>query len=241
MDQLRKKLSDFTETPPSRVWTAVEAALEQEMPVLSQKLGDYSVTPPAVVWRKIESGLQKKKEPARIILFRNKLTRIAAAAVILFAVFLGVRLFTPTAETNVITAVPELPGAAQPLQSGEEEKPAVENNDSPMVKRSAEKKERVVARTADKTSRAKRYEKKPVAVKTFRYTTMSNEEGETVRLSKKVAPVFNCAEAKIKTLSYYCRENIKLMQEKIGSSISPSTDFAGLIDLIKTLEDNQQP
>jgi hypothetical protein len=71
------------------------------------------------------------------------------------------------------------------------------------------------------------------------YITIADGDGNKVRLSKKAFTVFNCAENSTSTDYQRCKENILLMQQKMSASLlSPSGDFGGLIDLIKSLEEN---
>ncbi|MFN2457447.1 MAG: hypothetical protein ABR502_04525 [Chitinophagaceae bacterium] len=73
-----------------------------------------------------------------------------------------------------------------------------------------------------------------------RYTTYTNENGNTVRLSKKLYPVFDCADKSTALSNKRCKENIQSLQRKMASSaISPSNDFASIIDMIKSLEKEQ--
>ncbi|HYH16025.1 MAG TPA: hypothetical protein VD794_12425, partial [Flavisolibacter sp.] len=75
---------------------------------------------------------------------------------------------------------------------------------------------------------------------TKRYTVVAKEDGQIVRLSQKAYAVFDCAVKGVAQKSENCKENIETMQAKMATSmISPTTDFAGLIDMIKTLEENK--
>jgi hypothetical protein len=69
---------------------------------------------------------------------------------------------------------------------------------------------------------------------------MAKDDGHTVRLSKKAFTVFDCAENSAPHNKERCKENIQLMQQKMAASmLSPSGDFGGLIDMIKSLEENE--
>jgi hypothetical protein len=73
-----------------------------------------------------------------------------------------------------------------------------------------------------------------------RYLTMANDNGKKVRLSKKVASVFDCADNAASSKSIRCKESIESLQQKMSASlVSPSGDFSGLIDMIKSLEENK--
>ena len=68
---------------------------------------------------------------------------------------------------------------------------------------------------------------------------MANDKGKVVRLSKKVIPVFNCADNYKSSNNLACKENIELLQHKMATSlISASADFGGLVDLLKDLKEN---
>lgn len=232
MDQLRHKLFDYTESPPPGVWSKVESALDQDLPGISKKLSAFSSPPPPGLWSKIESGLNNSGRPSKVLPLR-KLIRIAAAAVILVAVFMTVRLFAPDSDKDQITSVPE-PQTTSPAAEPSD-KP-----DTPYGEDPVEKKDPGIAKSFVKTPIQRAANKNAVSAKKTRYTTMSNDDGQTVRLSKKIAPVFDCAGGKMKSISARCKEDIKALQEKIGSSFtSPSADFSGLIDILKSLEGDQ--
>ena len=82
-------------------------------------------------------------------------------------------------------------------------------------------------------------ESKPERTVPDRYTTIENGKGKVVRLSKKVIPLFNCAGDMASFDNVSCKENIQILQHKMAtSSLSTSADFAGLIDMLKDLKEN---
>ena len=82
--------------------------------------------------------------------------------------------------------------------------------------------------------------KNSIAFASNRYVTIADDDGKKVRVSKKAYNVLNCAENRAALNNVRCKENIEAMQQKMSASLlSSSGDFAGLIDMIKSLEENK--
>ncbi len=230
-DQLQQRLLNFTAEPPGQVWDAVRSELDQQMPGISHKLSEYGTQPPKQLWEKIESGLEKPSVFSVIPFYRKRAAKLMAAAVILLAVFLGVR------------SMVNFSGQEKPITSFEnniQEEAVRSTIDSPTEHSDVDETKATRTTTVERNPSKKAVSASVASLNKNRYITVSNEDGRQVRLSKKIVPVFDCAGDKIKVKGMRCREDIKSLQEKIGSSFtSPSADFAGLIDMLKSLEENR--
>ncbi len=228
-DQLQNRLFQYAEEPPAKVWKDIEYALDEGSAVLSRRLENFEAAPPPSAWQHIEASLQPSPQTNTRQVPVRKIFRYAAAAVVLFVVVSGVRYLVNMPEKEKISVVQKqeaapAPSAAAPDTEEITEAPAIVSK-QPVKK---------LTRSAPNESAIQ-----PRKINGNRYVTVENDEGQQVRLSKKVVPVFDCAEAKVRA-SKRCQDNIRELQEKIGSAFtSPSADFAGLMDMIKSLEKQQ--
>jgi hypothetical protein len=225
-DQLHTRLEQYSENPPAGVWEGVSAALDEEMPAFAQKLRSFEAVPPGKTWETITAELPVTKVRS---MYPKRMFQYAAAAVILIAAILAVRMV-------VNTPVKEEVSYVEPART---EKENTTVPPAPADTKTATPEPRQPARpTREKNTQPATIAKTLQQPKGNRYVTVSNDDGKKVRLSKKVAPVFDCAEAK-RTASKICQENIRSLQEKVGASISVTSDFAALVEMIKSLEKQQ--
>ena len=233
------KLLQFEVKPPVEMWAAIETELDQQagLPTL-EKMVSFEATPPEKVWQQIEKTISKNEQPEKIISFkRGGWIRYAAAAVILAIVAFGVITYGLQREDNELADQKNNVGL--PIDHSnrtsvnasndqkEQEKDKTLKQPSPSGSHSSAKQENTVSHSST-----------PAPSK--RYLTVAMDNGEKVRLSKKVLPVFECADNATAIIRKRCKENIESLQQKMASTLaSPTTDFAGLVDMIKTLEENQ--
>jgi hypothetical protein len=230
--QLNKRLSDYEVNPPSGVWFALEKELDQ-LPQynLQERLADYKEVPPSALWNKIDQTLSKQaSEIKHTIPFNKVWLRYAAAAAILISVAVSIRMFvTNDHDTNLASYKTTESSKKRSTPKVEEPKniSAAPNSSNHTKAPENIDIEKQTATSNNNTKSAKRY------------LTFAKENGQTVRLSKKVFPVFNCADKATASVQKRCKEDIESLQQKMANSLTaPTTDFAGLIDMIKTLEEN---
>ena len=228
------KLLQFEANPPAEMWAAIEAELDQHttLPTL-EKLVTFEATPPAQVWEQIERSIVTTPATEKIVSFkRYGWVRYAAAAVILMAVAFTVITFGLQKEDKKLATQHN----SDNNTTGPSDNTAVitnkGNEDQGMTQRKSPLSNTQSTRETQDT-------KTKTTTPSKRYMTVAMDNGETVRLSKKVLPVFECADNATANIRKRCKENIENLQQKMASSLaSPTTDFAGLIDMIKTLEEN---
>ncbi|MEJ7913359.1 MAG: hypothetical protein WKF70_09410 [Chitinophagaceae bacterium] len=235
--QLNHKLHQFEEVPPSGNWEAIAHALDEGEYQLGKKLYHYESTAPQAIWTNIENVLGSNTVPGNIKPFytryRQVLKYVAAAALLVLVASL-ITLFLNKdndASTDLARQAPleEPSGGATPGGQTSIAIDQVESNVSTLQ-------ENKTNATPDNNRSAARAS----VGKTNRYLTMDNEEGDKVRLSRKAYTVFNCAENNNSINYKRCKENIELMQQKMSASLlSPSGDFGGLIDILKSLEEKE--
>lgn len=232
--QLQHKLLQFEATPPKDAWLAIEDRLNN-IPT-QERLYDFEAAPPAAAWNAIEASLDNASIPETetIPLTQNKWFRYAAAATILGVVALGILTFAIQKPDTII--------AKQPLLKQEQAAPAAakaapapsafNNNDD--AETITPIKEESISIPASSSAQNQ------TTTITKRYKVVAKEDGQIVRLSQKAYAVFDCAVKGAAQRGENCKENIQTMQAKMATSMASSTtDFAGLIDMIKTLEENK--
>ncbi len=233
--QLNHRLQQFEETPPAGTWEAIAHSLDQEEYLVGKKLFNYESAPSLAVWTNIDKMLGNTTTMKTIpssTKYRQVLKYAAAAALLLLvASLITLFLNKNNASSDLASQAPleEPSGGATP--GGQT---SIVNDDvEPATSTPQEN------ATNPPIAGSKSLMRAPGG-KTNRYLTMDNEEGGKVRLSRKAYTVFNCAENNNSINYKRCKENIELMQQKMSASLlSPSGDFGGLIDILKSLEEKE--
>jgi hypothetical protein len=238
-NEFQNKLRNYEATPPEKIWPLILTELDEPADRNLERLYNFEAQPDGKVWDKITEQLNADtNEESKVIPFYKKYYKafrygFAAAILITFAIGISL-LFTKNSSDIAINPAKvdtgQTPVSSTSSVSGGEGKAnsAVNNLTGNHSKKAGD-------RTTDKNDMVVRENKDPLN----RYTTMSNEKGKVVRLSKKVVPVFNCADNTQASNNQNCKENIQTLQRKMATSlVSPTTDFAGLIDMLKDLKEN---
>jgi hypothetical protein len=218
-EALKNKLENFEAEPSPKVWQEVQNALEDEQYTLREKLLSYQQQPPADLWGKIETSLGNDAEVINIKRNHNPFFKYAMIAAALFLAVIAINLLIKPKHKNEVAVT-------KPSDTGHQQKteiPAVVSLPSkPKVE------------PATNTALASN-----IKDTSARYLTVSHDDGTKVRLSKKIYPVINCAENTGSANWSKCKENIQALQAKMATSVSASgTDFGGLMDMLKDLEEN---
>jgi len=243
-NQWSHKLKNFEVTPPSGVWSAIEEELNQAIPhSFSEKLRSFEAAPPPhSSWNKIALFLdQKNVDKKPIIKGKIQWLRYAAAAAVVVAIAGGIVFFNTGRTENAValqsdnsTHFNESKSPGYPQIKSEDKAVKAESKNFGQDERSV-----VISKEAA-SEKDVAIAKKTTPSLTKRYLTLAMENGEKVRLSKKVFPVFECADNATASIRKRCKESIENLQQKMANTLtSPSTDFAGLIDMIKSLEENK--
>jgi hypothetical protein len=243
-NQLQHRLSNLEVDPTTGMWDAITDALEDQTSATAGKLQHFEAAPKAHLWQQIEKDLdtdsetQTHKIPAYKRLEQPLRYGGAVAILVLVAatiVFLLNKETTPGkfAQQPTIT----LPSQKQP-HSGKATDPL---SNSSKASPSAASGKASVSNNNEHTPGDEAEDEKGSAQRSTssRYLTVATEEGTPIRLSKKVFPVFDCAEHSTAIKRHQCKENIEALQKMASSLASPSGDFASLMDMIKTLEENR--
>jgi hypothetical protein len=232
--ELQDKLLHFTATPPERCWHALEEAIEHHNPAYVQRLSDYEQTPATHNWEAIADGLTTVNRPATVLSpahFRfpaKMMVAVAVVAVLAFGIF---QIINSSSLTGASKA-----GTAKHLPPGTESKGLQE-----VMPKGADNSgldQQLEMTISQEASRDTAQVTREAKLKPSRYVTINNDEGKKVRLSKKAYTLMACAENSTAINYNNCKETIQMMQQKMSASlISPSGDFSGLVDMVRSVEE----
>lgn len=256
---IQNKLNNYEPVPPDGVWNRINAALdENEEHLLADRILNYAPAPPSGNWEKISRLLDVNKVPGVVLPFykkyRKPLKYTGAAAVIAFLAILTSLLISK----KTISEVPLQPSvvAKEALQSntpGERNQEEAETNSRSATQVFASN-TRTSADRIRKTNQLgiqshsagtlallnnilpKTVQRKNSITndsRTEHYMIYSDEEGNAVRLPKKLFNAFACPVEQVS-----CKQKLKRIQEKIAAS-AQSADFAGILEIVNSLQENQ--
>ena len=254
-DSLHDKLFHYEEQPPKRTWEAVENALNN--PSFEQRLHDHQQNPPLDLWNRIEHELEAG---GKVVPFYSRLStplRYLSAAAVIACIVFGVTLFLDKKPDNSTAKV--TPAVQQPARQQEavkqdtatpeanrntgNETAAVEDNNTDESNDYVAYEPRHTNRvsltgSSSSIGNLRNNAESPVCAED--YTTMASVNGHQVRLSKKVAPVYNCAVNTCDENWSSCKASIDMLQSKLACSLGAvSTDFGGLLDILQDLEEKK--
>ncbi len=218
---IEHKLFHYEVEPPAKNWDAISHALDEQMISYPDRLYHFEQVPSAEIWTAIQPELDAITtiQPATVIPFYKRNSQVlkymAAASILVIIAIAIALLMNKDAVPNEVAMQPTIQEPKNNVVAADPKGPQL-------------------------TDKKQALPSSPRAQFAGRYVTMADDEGKSVRLSKKAYNVFNCAENTAAINYERCKENIEAMQHKMSASLlSPSGDFAGLIDMIRTLEENK--
>ncbi|HVG12677.1 MAG TPA: hypothetical protein VM843_06705 [Flavisolibacter sp.] len=232
--ELQNKLSHFTATPPERCWNALAEALEHQNPAYVQRISEYEETPAKQNWEAIANSLTTMDQPARVISptgFRLRAKMMIAVAVLTVLAFGIIRIIG-----SGFPGDDSKSGTAKHLPSGVGSKRLQDGTSNGTD--NSEKAPLLNETYSQKATSETTLPSREVKLKPSRYVTINNDEGKQVRLSKKAYTLMACAQNSTAANYNNCKESIQMMQQKMSASlISPSGDFSGLVDMVRSVEE----
>lgn len=231
-NSLQHKIYQYEAKPPEEVWEKIEDSLAHQDYGFVARLAGFEEAPPETAWDKLSRAISadvSDHKQQKGVIRSSYFLRYAVAASVLLLVTVGFiwKFSEKEAGNDVALERPDVLNTNSTLKTPEDD--SIDGNSFPITKTQSKK---TVA--ADDTRVVLQKEQSD-----GRYLTVADDEGKKVRLSKKVMSVFDCAENVAAANSNRCKENIKSLQQKMSASlVSPSGDFAGLVDMIKILEEN---
>ncbi len=229
-NQLQNKLFHYEVNPPETTWDKINSSMNEEITGMD-KLYNFEQEPSSIVWSKLSNQLDGDTSGSKVYSFfkrYHKSLRYLGAASIIGILAIAIALFVnKDAVSDELVYQPVIENTnAQSLNLKDD----LENN----IERTNNQNQAILPNSVDTQSLNSNS-----FTKNSRYLTVANQKGNSVRLSQKALRVFNCAENITAVNNSRCKENIQLLQQKMATSlVSPSGDFAGLIDMIKRLDEN---
>ncbi len=229
-NQLQNKLFHYSANPPETTWDNISSSLNDEMPGMA-KLNDFEQEPSSLVWSKLTAQLDSDTSNQKYLPFLQRyhkpLHYLSAASIISIVAITIALLINKDAVSDELVYQPAIEKTNSEVLKIKDDLPGnnVETNDQNKI---------IHPNNVDTpSSHSNSFSKNS------RYLTVATQKGNSVRLSQKALRVFNCAENRTAVNNIRCKENIQLLQQKMATSlVSPTGDFAGLIDMIKHLDEN---
>ncbi|RYY66854.1 MAG: hypothetical protein EOO12_02965 [Chitinophagaceae bacterium] len=234
-----ERLQAFTAPPPAGMWDRIEQQLDgavtaEEAPVVAfprRRNSFFAYAAAAALIGAILVGttlLLNRNEPAPAVAVRTgqPATPPAAAATKPLHAADAPEVTLPQPSNDVAAAEPANPAPTAPADHTVARVPARSATPGPAV--------RVPANTYASASLARTTPAHTAALDEDRYLVRSYNNGSTVRFSKKVSPVVDCAEHSTGFSQSLCKVSIGAVQEKMAQSVV--TDFGGLIERLQDLE-----
>ena len=258
-ENFQNKLLKYAPEPPERVWEAVVAVLDEGGADFSKRLYVYEETPPAITWNNIEDTLQGKLNPTSVPFLRKykKLISYSAAAIVLLAVAIFALQGTGNNRVDPVRSI--VSETTKEVNNNNNE--VVQNDVTPgegytyttaKSVNTHNKTNFAVGRSVIPNRFRPRLNLGAIAIsESFlprvastkrtvsnsapieKYMVYSDEEGNAIKLSKKLFDMINCVREDI-----ICKQRIQQLQQQFAST-AVTTDFTGALEILKNLKENQ--
>jgi hypothetical protein len=255
------RLKNFEAKPPANLWAGIEDGLDREPGSVSTRLQAFEVTPPSALWDRIEQDLDADVAANTPVIElprkRRSLVTYLAAAAIITVVLLGTALLLNEKPGHSPAPIAGTTPGRAPVESAIPTKnnPATEPNQLPAhgttpktgSSYSSSSQDDVAANadygsfTPNTNSLARATASlgsspmtHHISIDEDRYLVRAYNNGSTVRFSKKVSAVMDCAELSTGFSKSLCVASIGAVQEKLATYVN--TDFGGLIERLQQLE-----
>lgn len=253
--QIQHKLFNYEVPPPQGVWNKIAESLDENISLtLSEKLYQYEEEPSTTVWQNISSQLDdSSKQEAKVVPFfvryRKPLKYSAAVAIFAFAALLTSLFISKKSESelpaqNIAGSISTKKDTSKsPIES------KVENSLAKLSE--GNKTEHSVAQSKVSRNKQDNYENSSSSFESFlpqqaernevvsssvlndKYMMYSDDDGNVVRLPKKIFSAFACPADDI-----ICKQKLQQLKQKFAAS-AMTADFNGLLQILKSLQENQ--
>lgn len=254
--QLQHKLLRYEVQPPDGVWNKIAASLDENVSfTLSKKLDQYKEEPSRSVWQNISSQLdhsvfEKAKVVPFYVRYRKPLKYSGAVAIFIFLAVLTSLFVSRKTESDL----PPRGIANVNTTKKNTSKPSEISKGNNTVAQSTEKNKPEHRITKSKASgvrqeelhnpaflpfenffpqQAERNKIISSSVSSDKYMIYSDGNGNVVRLPKKIFNAFACPADDV-----ICKQRLRQLKEKFAAS-AMTTDFTGLLQILKSLQENQ--
>ena len=254
--QLQHKLLYYEVPAPAGVWDKIAASLDENNSLtLPEKLYRFEEEPSPLIWKNISSQLDNSvTRQARVvpfyIRFRRPLKYSGAVAIFIFVAVLTSLFISKKTESEVpavgVTAnISAKKGSISPSDSSRKANSVaqLEQRSRPegfIGKSKVSRIRQEVYQNASSSSfesflpqQAEKNEIVSSSASSDKYMMYSDEDGNVVRLPKKLFNAFACP-----TNDVICKQHLQQLKEKFAQS-AMTADFTGLLQILKSLQENQ--
>ncbi|MFT4093371.1 MAG: hypothetical protein QM640_07005 [Niabella sp.] len=229
---LSGKLYQTEIAPPAGMWSAISNELDdqQALEIIASKLSNLQVRPPSTTWTYIKDVLEEKqKAPALVVpINHNRWLKYAAAACFIAVISItGYFIFEDNGSgTSISTATNNSPNTGAVIQQAS----AGTNNPSdPDLQGQATSKDQAMAGIRTKLGNAYTLSNERNSELQDRYIILMTQEGNVVRMSKKVGNMADCIAGE----DHSCDDQILKWQKEMANSTATSTpgNFLDILDI----------
>ena len=255
-NQLQHKLLYYEVPPPEGVWNKIAASLDENVSfTLSEKLYQYKEEPSTKVWQNISTQLDHSvPEQAKVVPFyiryRRPLKYSGAVAIFISLAMVTSLFISKKTESEVppegISNTTTQKDSSKPLTDISKENSSVaqlsEKNKSEhlIAKSKVSRIRHEEYQTSNSSSfesflpqQAEKNEMVSSSVPSDKYMMYSDDDGNVVRLPKKIFSAFACP-----TEDVMCKQKLQRLKEKFAAS-AMTADFTGVLQILKSLQENQ--
>jgi hypothetical protein len=252
---IQNKLLNYEVQPPEDVWDKIAASFEDVSHSLAEKLFQYEEAPSAAVWKNIEGQLNEaERKPISIFSRQRKLFRYSGAAAAFIVIAISVSLLISKKTESELSAAGITSNKTTTKDTTKKTDQKQDEAESNSVSQTTiDKDTQLLTASKTKTTHSKKNEtegtlsmrdnylpekaqKAYVSNSSFtsdKYMIYSDGEGNAVRLPKKIFNAFACP-----TGNADCKQRLQMLREKFAES-AVTADFTGLLEILKSLQENQ--
>ena len=257
---LQNKLLQYAPEPPEKVWDAITNALDgNAAPGFAEKLYVFEQVPSPHVWNRLSNQLDFLRPVRAVPFFQRykKLATYSAAAAILIFIAIGIALFPSKTKPAIVANTPaniqskkiipdpnapsepyatesssSLAAANQHRNTGQKNIPGEKKNLLSRLRPSTYLGSVMIAKTfIPRKAETRQTVNSDAPIE--KYMVYSDGDGNAMRLPKKLFDFISCVKEDIR-----CKQEMQQLQEQFASAVL-TTDFTGVLEILKTLKENQ--
>ena len=254
MDSLiQNKLLHYEIQPPEGAWDRIAASLAEDIsPAFSQKLYEYEQSPLPVVWQNIVGQLEGSgNEKAKVVPFyiRYKRPLKYSGAVAIFVVLAVATSLLVSKKTESELPAQSISNSVKTkkdssILNGEQAPNSLRGPANTNTAQQTFAKSKVRSIKTEDTQHSISFDdllprEAPQndlvnsSLSPDKYMIYSDGDGNAIRLPKKIFSAFAC-----QTQDLICKQRLQQLRQKFASS-AMTTDFTGLLQILKSLQENQ--
>ena len=230
-DQLiAKKLAHIAVPAPSMSWEAISKQLddEQALSIIEKKLSNVQQTPPRSIWNNIHKELSEKgNEPSLVIPMHHGWLKYAAAACFVIMISVTAFFILNDDDNNSLGKYTASSSKQQPNEL--ELSQNAQASTQPPKRSSISPEQQTLAEIRTRLGNAYSVSMEKNAELQNRYIVLMTEEGNVVRMSKKVSNMADCIAGEDNS----CDEQISKWQKEMASSNTTSSpdNFLDILEM----------